>query len=322
MKPIRIGVLGCANIAIRSVLPTLARHPQFVVSAVASRDPAKAAAVAAPYGCAALGYEALTDSADLDAVYVPLPTGLHAEWVARCLRHRKHVLCEKSLAANLRDVEALVALARANRCLLAETFQFRFHSQHRHVRELLAAGVIGETRCFRSSFGFPPFADRDNIRYSQALGGGALLDAGAYTLKAVSFVLGSGFRVKAATLWRPPGAEVDLAGGAYLDNGRGLMAEVAFGFDHFYQCNYEMWGSKGRVLVRRAFTAPPGLPPEIVVESAQGTESRNLPPDDHFANMLTHVATCIRDQAFADEYAQCLEQARLVHQVRELGHGR
>lgn len=322
MKRIRIGVLGCANIATRSLLPALARHPQFTVVAVASRDPAKAAVLAGQYGCAALGYDALTDATNLDAVYVPLPTGLHAEWVARCLCHRKHVLCEKSLAANLREAESLVDLARANQLLLVENFQFRFHSQHRQIRELLAGGTIGEVRCFRSSFGFPPFFDRHNIRYSRALGGGALLDAGAYTLKAVSFVLGGGFRVKAATLWFPPETDVDMGGGAYLDNGQGLMAEVAFGFDHAYQCNYEIWGSKGRLLARRAFTAPPGLSPEIVMESDQGTEIRVLPADDHFANMLTHFADCVRNHEFEDEYAQCLEQAGLVHQVWEQSHGR
>jgi predicted dehydrogenase len=322
MNPIRVGILGCANIATRSLLPAFARHPAYVVQAVASRDPAKAARVAAAYGCAARGYAELTAADDVDAIYVPLPTGLHAEWVARCLRNGKHVLCEKSLASTRTEVEELVALARSARLLLVENFQFRFHSQHRHVREMLAAGAIGAVRCFRSSFGFPPFADAQNIRYSRALGGGALLDAGAYTLKAVTFMLGPAFRVQAATLWTPPGADVDISGGAYLDNGQGLPAEVAFGFDHFYQCNYEVWGSKGRLLARRAFTAPPGFPPEVILETAQGTETRTLPPDDHFANMLTHFAACLERRDFDDEYEQSLVQAALVQQVRERAYGK
>ena len=124
----------------------------------------------------------------------------------------------------------------------------------------------------------------------------------------------SGFRRGRRSTW---------AAAPYLDNGKGLPAEVAFGFDHAYQCNYEVWGSKGRLLwCGGAFTAPAGLSPEIVIESAQGTESRLLPPDDHFANMLTHFAACVCNRTFEHEYLQCLEQAQLVHQVLESCHGR
>ena len=321
MNAIRIGVLGCANIAARSLLPAFAGHAAFVVTGIASRDPAKAAPLAAQYRCQAMGYDELVTSARIDAVYIPLPTGLHAEWAARCLENKKHVLCEKSLATTRDDVRSLVALARKNHVLLVENFQFRFHSQHAYVKDLLTSARLGDIRCFRSSFGFPLFKDPQNIRYKKALGGGALLDAGAYTLKAVAFVMGDGFRVKAATLWRPPNVEVDMGGGAYLENQEGVMAEVAFGFDHFYQCNYELWGSKGRLVVKRAFTAPPGFAPEVTLETAEGVTTLVLSPDDHFTNMLTHFAGCIEAQRYEEEYNECLTQAELVHQVLELSHG-
>ena len=87
----------------------------------------------------------------------------------------------------------MVDLARRQNRLLMETFQFRFHAQHAVVKEILASGLIGDIRCFRSAFGFPPFPDgKANIRYQKALGGGALLDAGAYTIKAATFMLGEG----------------------------------------------------------------------------------------------------------------------------------
>jgi predicted dehydrogenase len=177
---LRVGVMGCAKFAIRSLIPELHRHPAFQLVALASRDRKKAEAVAKDYGCLACTYDELLDRNGIDVVYVPLPTGLHAEWVQKCLHADKHVLCEKSLGV----------------CL------FRFHSQHVTAKALLADGVLGEIRCFRSSFGFPPFADgAANIRYKPELGGGALLDAGAYTLKATTFMLGKGFEVRAASLF-------------------------------------------------------------------------------------------------------------------------
>ena len=315
---LRVGVMGCAKFAIRSLIPELHRHPAFQLVALASRDRKKAEAVAKDYGCQACTYDELLDQKEIDVVYVPLPTGLHAEWVQKCLHAGKHVLCEKSLGVCLADVQHMVETARKRSLLLMENFQFRFHSQHVTAKALLADGVLGEIRCFRSSFGFPPFADgAANIRYKPELGGGALLDAGAYTLKATTFMLGEGFEVRAASLQDSATYGVDVGGAIFLENASGLVSETAFGFDHFYQCNYEVWGSKGKLTVKRAFTAPPGFQPEMVVETPGRSESRILLADNHFANMLSHFAMATRDAKMREaEYGECLEQARLIENVR------
>lgn len=318
-KKIRIGVLGCANIAIRSMIPELHRHVAFHLVAIASRSHTKAEALAAQYGCVALTYDEMVGSGLVDAVYVPLPTGLHAEWVSRCLQGGKHVLCEKSLGCKLDEVQQMVALARSKGRLLMENFQFRFHSQHAYVKQILASGALGDIRCFRASFGFPPFADGGaNIRYQASLGGGALLDAGAYTLKATTFMLGKGFKVKAASLRVSEEFGVDIGGAVYLENAQGVVSETAFGFDNFYQCNYEIWGNKGKLTSKRAFTAPLGFSPEIVVETVAGVEAKILPSDNHFANMLTFFGETIRRDLFNDEYDENLIQAQLINQAREL----
>ena len=325
MDKIRIGVLGCANIAVRSIIPELGRHPAFELAAVASRSPSKAEPIARAHGCRSLSYDELVSSSDVEAVYVPLPTGMHAEWVCKCLAAGKHVLCEKSLGCTLDEVLKMEELARQRRLALMENFQFRFHSQHAFVKGLLASGALGEVRCFRASFGFPPFADGSaNIRYQPSLGGGALLDAGAYTLKATTFMLGGGFEVRAATLRMSEEFGVDLGGAIFLENGEGVVSETAFGFDNYYQCNYEIWGSKGKVTAKRAFTAPPGFTPEIVVETAAGCETKAMPADNHFEKMLTHFSGTIEKGLFEEEYEENRVQARLVQAAREraLQHGK
>lgn len=318
-QKLRIGVLGCANIAIRSMIPELLRHPAFHLVAIASRTPDKAAVLAQSFGCTPLTYDELVGDAGIDAVYVPLPTGLHAEWVTRCLAANKHVLCEKSLGCTLNEVQHMVAVAKSKRLLIMENFQFRFHSQHDQVKAILSSGALGEIRCFRASFGFPPFADGlANIRYNKELGGGALLDAGAYTLKATTFMLGKTFQVKAATLRHSREYEVDVGGSIYLESDSGLVSETAFGFDNFYQCNYEVWGSKGKLTAKRAFTAPPEFKPEIVVETAEVIEIKTLPADNHFTNMLTHFARTIERGSCEEEYEENLIQATLIRQVQEI----
>ena len=315
-QKIRIGVLGCANIAVRSIIPELAIHPQFQLAGIASRSAEKREALASEYNCGSYLYEDLINERDVDAIYIPLPTGLHYEWVMKCLRSGKHVLCEKSLGCSLAEVKDIVLLAENHGLLVMENFQFRFHSQNAYVKNVLASGQLGEIRCFRASFGFPPFADgMKNIRYRKDLGGGALLDAGAYTLKASSFFLGHDLSVKAATKSFQRCCEVDTYGSAYLIAANGAVAETAYGFDNFYQCGYEIWGSQGKLTTKRAFTAPPGLAPEISVETKGKNECIKLSPDNHFANMLTYFSETIKSGRYETEYAECLTQARLIQEV-------
>ena len=119
---IKVGILGCANIAKRSLIPAFAKHAAFEVVAIASRTPEKASDLAAQYNCMACDYDGLIIAPDVELIYCPLPTGLHHEWVKKALVAGKHVLCEKSLACNLSEAEDLVATARKNSRFLMESF--------------------------------------------------------------------------------------------------------------------------------------------------------------------------------------------------------
>jgi predicted dehydrogenase len=314
--------MGCAHIALRSVMPAFFNSHHFEIAGVASRDIEKSKKAATAYNCRAYGnYEDLLNNDEIDLVYIPLPTGLHYEWILKSLNKKKHVLCEKSLASTYNEVMEVTNLAKQQGLLLVENFQFRFHSQHVWIRNMIADHAIGDIRCFRSSFGFPPFSDTGNIRYSKLLGGGALLDAGAYTLKALQVILPDySFEVKAASSYCK-NSEVDLWGGVYLDCEEGIVAELSYGFDNYYQCNYEIWGSKGKVTVTRAFTAPSELRPVIILEKNNTKEQIELPADDHFRNMLEHIFECLETGKYEDEYQQNLKQAALITAARELNCG-
>ena len=103
-----------------------------------------------------------------------------------------------------------------------------------------------------------------------------------------------------------------------MQNKFGEFAELSFGFDNFYQCNYEIWGSKGKIIATRAFTAAPGFEPIIIVEKQDNIESIKLPEDDHFSNLLTHIIKCIKLQDFETENLQNLQQANNIRQVVNL----
>jgi len=316
MSKLKIGVLGCANIARRSVIPAIKSIAEYDLVAIASRTQTKAAEFGIEFNCEAVeGYQNLLDREDIDVIYMPLPTGLHEEWVIKALEAGKHILIEKSLAMNYESAKRMVDLARQKGLLIMENFMFLYHGQHQFVKELIDKGEIGALRCFRSSFGFPPL-DGDNFRYNAALGGGSLLDAAAYTVRASQLFLGSDIWVEGATLSNI-NTEVDLFGGAFLKSENGMFAEVAFGFDNFYQCNYEIWGSKGKITAQRAFTPGENFTPTITLEKQGELFDYKIDIENHFVNILNEFKRCVLQNEVETKYEEILNQSRLLQELRD-----
>ena len=314
---LKVGILGCASIAKRSLAPAFAAHTRFELHAIGSRSLDNAKEFASSYsGVKACAYDEIINDPEIDLVYCPLPTGLHYEWVLKCLENRKHVLCEKSLACSYAEVQRLVDAARRNKCFLMESFQFRFHPQNVYVKKLLSEKAIGEIRNIYVKFGFPPFPDGDkNIRYSRALGGGALLDAGAYTIKTATYLLDDEVRVEKAYCSKIAEGHVDLDGTLWLQGANGVVVNAAYGFHNFYQCGYEIWGETGRIALTRAFTARPDFAAEVLIETQQGAE-RHMFQADHFSLMLDYIAEKVANREFESEYAECLAQSKILEEAK------
>lgn len=318
MSKIRIGILGCAKIARRSMAPAILQlKDRFALVAVASRDAVKAMEFAREFSCEAVtGYAALLARPDLDAVYVPLPTGLHREWVGQAIAAGKHVYVEKSFAPTLMQTEALVASARHAAVAVMEGYMFQYHRQQAVVADWLRAGLIGELRHFHGSFGFPPLP-ADDFRYDDALGGGVLMDAAGYPLRAALSLLGDDLEVRGATVRRDRGTA--LWGSAFLANPQGVGASIAFGFDNFYQCRYELWGSRGKLVAERAYTAGAAFSPRLVLESVDGGRDLLVEPDNHFVAALTAFAQAINEPKQREGlYRQTLVQSRSMQKIIEL----
>ena len=227
-------------------------------------------------------------------------------------------MVEKSLATTLVDVQRLNKIAFDKNLTLIENFQFRFHKQLEVIQELLNKKKIGSLRCVRSSFGFPPFLDKNNIRYKKELGGGALLDAGAYPIKISQLILGNDIEVSASNLCYDENIEIDIWGGAYLKQKKGdLFSEIAFGFDNYYQCNLEIWGSIGKITANRIFTSPPGTEAKIILETNKGKDCIKVEPDNHFKKMLSYFYELInKSNIWNAEYEGNINQARLIAEIR------
>ena len=297
MRPLRVGVLGCADIARRRALPAMAACQSTTAVAVASRSAAKAAAFGAEFGCAAVhGYRALLADESVEAVYIAVPTGLHAEWAAEALAAGKHVLVEKPMATTAADAAALAERAERAGLVLMENRMFTRHPQHKVVRDAVARGEIGAPRVLSAAMTIPPRPAGD-IRYRADLGGGALLDVGYYPLHTALMLLGHDVRVDGAVLERDGRLGVDLGGALLLSAPGGAIAHLTFGIDHHYRAAYELSGTAGSVAAGRAYTPPPGAATEVAVERPGGSRRVGVAPFDQFAAVMGEFASAARGGA-------------------------
>ena len=180
---VRIGVLGAARITPMAVIRPAHVVEGVEVRAVAARDPKRAEAFRRKHKLdrAHECYEALINDPNVEAIYNALPNGLHAEWSIRALEAGKHVLCEKPLANNRTEAKQMAQIQKQTGLILMEAFHYRYHPLIERSLQILREGEIGDVQEIHTAMCIP-LPDRENIRYSYELGGGATMDTGCYAI--------------------------------------------------------------------------------------------------------------------------------------------
>lgn len=216
----RWGVLSTAKIARDHVIPAILESENGVLAGIASRDAARAAALATRFGAPhSFGsYDDLLASDAIDGVYIPLPTSEHAEWAIRAADAGKHVLVEKPLALKAADIEPVIAARERNGVVVSEAFMVFYHPQWAKVRELIAAGAIGRLRKVQGAFTYFN-RDPDNMRNRLDLGGGALPDIGVYPIVTTRLATGAEPKRVRATVERDHDFRTDILADVTADFG-------------------------------------------------------------------------------------------------------
>jgi len=183
VTPLRIGILGAARIAPPAIVRPGRRVDGVEVVAVAARDKARAEAFATKHSIPRVldSYEQLVNDPDIDAIYNPLPNGLHGRWTMAAMAAGKHVLCEKPFTADAEEARTVAAAHAGTDLVLMEAFHYRYHPLFARVRELIVTGAIGTVRHIEAALCFPLLSGKD-IRWDPALAGGATMDAGCYPI--------------------------------------------------------------------------------------------------------------------------------------------
>jgi predicted dehydrogenase len=266
---VRWGVLGAARIATVKVIPAMKRGERAEVSAIASRDLAKAREAAERLGIpkAYGSYEELLEDPEIEAVYNPLPNHLHIPWSIRAAEAGKHVLCEKPIGLSVSECRDLIAARDRTNVKIGEAFMVRTHPQWLRAQEIASSGEIGELRAIDSFFSYFN-RDPKNVRNVREWGGGALLDIGCYPIQISRFLFGQEPLRVAAILERDPEFQVDRLTSAVLDFPSGQSIFTCATQLAPWQ-RVQILGTAGRVEIEIPFNAPPDRPCRIKVDVGQ-----------------------------------------------------
>ena len=266
-KKVRWGVLGTAKIALTKVIPAMQRSPWCEITAIASRDLAKAKAAADElnipnaYG----SYEELIADRSIEVVYNPLPNNLHVSWAVKAAEAGKHVLCEKPVALNADEARTLIEIRDRMGVRIQEAFMVRTHPQWLETRRLIQTGRIGTLRSITGLFSY---FNRDpaNIRNQLELGGGALMDIGCYPITISRFMFAAEPRRVLGLIERDAEFGTDRLTSAVLDFKQGQATFTCSTRLAPYQ-RMIFLGTEGRIEVLIPFNAPNDRPTQILLNS-------------------------------------------------------
>lgn len=262
---LRWGVLSTAKIAVKKVIPGLQAAERCDLIAIASRDAATARAAADQLGIprAYGSYQALLEDPDVDAVYIPLPNHLHAEWAMRAAAAGKHVLCEKPIAMSAPQAQQVVDACERAGVRLMEAFMYRLHPQWVRAVEILASGRIGEVLAVQTFFSYRNL-NPANIRNIHEFGGGALMDIGCYAINSARLLLAEEPDRVEALICRDPVFGTDVLTSAVLGFGdRHATFTVSTQLEPDQRVH--ILGTEGRLLIEIPFNIPVDRPTRLLI---------------------------------------------------------
>ncbi len=293
-SPLRLGILGLANIARKEIIPAAKETDTVEVTAVATRGGKKSGEIRdlAPEAGLFEDYDSLIESDEVDAVYIPLPNSMHVEWTSKALEAGKHVLCEKPFALEASKAEAAVEMAREAGLTLMEGFMFRLHPQTLRLREMIEEGAIGAVRQVVAQFGHR-LDDPDDVRGLGSLGGGSLGDVGCYAISGVRLAFGGEpRRASAFARFDEDGADRELAGVLEFDGGVGI---ISCSISSARRERLEIIGADGRITLDAPFRADKAGGKMEITRSGE-TETESFEEGNPYLAELEEFAAAVREE--------------------------
>ncbi|MDZ4821302.1 MAG: Gfo/Idh/MocA family oxidoreductase [Planctomycetota bacterium] len=310
---IRFGILGCARISRRGLIPGIQNSQKAKLTAIASRDRSTAQQWAAEFSIprAHGSYEELLADPTVDAVYIPLPNEMHLPYVDAAAKAGKHILCEKPLALNEEEAQRMVEVASNFGVQLMEAFMWRHHPRVTKARELLAAGRIGELRLVKMDFSFQ--LNPSDWRADPKRGGGALFDLGCYGINAARLFSGmEPIESRGWTVFSKSG--VDMTSGIQIRFPNNVQALIDCSFECPDRNRIEIVGTGGSIELRNGV-----LPQEgdgLILTTSTGSETIFVQHADQYAEQVNAFCTAIQTGKLPSPAENGLANMRALEMVQ------
>ena len=313
MAPLRIGVLGAAKIAPAAVIKPARKVGEVEVMAIAARDRVKAERFAAKHGIPTVhdSYQALIDDANIDAIYNPLPNGLHGRWTIAALESGKHVLCEKPFTANADEAEAVAAVADRSRRVVMEALHYRYHPLLDRILEIIRA-ELGTVRRVETWM-IIPLPSRRDIRWQLDLAGGSTMDVGCYTIHLLRTLAGEEPEVVgAAARERTPGIDKWLQADMRFASGATGRVTASMLSPRLLSLGARVEGDKGELRVLNPYAAHYFSRLTVRINGKKRTEPRQSRDPTYLFQLRAFASAVLRGEPILTGPADSIANMRVI----------
>ena len=328
-KTVRWGVLGCSGIGKSRTIPGLLACENAELYAIAGRNEEKLKAYAEPFAPKKLytDYQALLDDENVDAVYLPLPNGIHMEWVKKAAAAGKHILCEKPMALTEEQVREMFAAAKEHGVLLEEAYAYRHAQLVQKVKEIVDSGAIGRIRYLESKHSTFD-TNRSGIRYQKGNGGGAVYDVTCYNVSLASYLFGKDPENMSVYCGFDKETGVDVSDAVMLRYEEGVTAMLYAGLDAYRRGCYSILGETGRIDVDHKFNSSgvchirvsTGARPQGAEYVDETTTEYTIWVDDNYKKEIELFSdAALNGSALTVSEEESLRTARVCDAIRRAG---
>lgn len=328
-KTVRWGVLGCSGIGKSRTIPGLLACENAELYAIAGRNEEKLKVYAEPFAPKKLytDYQSLLDDENVDAVYLPLPNGIHMEWVKKAAAAGKHILCEKPMALTEEQVREMFAAAKKHGVLLEEAYAYRHAQLVQKVKEIVDSGAIGRIRYLESKHSTFD-TNRSGIRYQKGNGGGAVYDVTCYNVSLASYLFGKDPEDMSVYCGFDKETGVDVSDAVMLRYEEGVTAMLYAGLDAYRRGCYSILGETGRIDVDHKFNSSgvchirvsTGARPQGAEYVDETTTEYTIWVDDNYKKEIELFSDAVLNgSALTVSEEESLRTARVCDAIRRAG---
>lgn len=329
-NPLRIGILSTAGINTMAIFNVIDRVEGMRVQAVASRNLAAAEKYANKHGVpqAYGSYDEILEFPFIDAVYIPLPNSMHAEWTIKALEAGKHVLCEKPMAVSVKEGQDMLKAQKKSGKILMEAFHYRYHPLALKVEEIVRGGDIGDVT--EVNTGFCQWLTGSNtICFDKNLAGGVLWDMGCYCVNAVRWLAGCDDADVTAAEMKMMRTGVDHTASASLVFSNGVKANIYTTFKHFFPVNLIVKGTRGSLYVFAPFNPVVAATKNVRIPIYRMTVKRGVVPKPYFfptEATYTYQLCAFRDAILHGKKVvtspqDCLANTKIIEAIKNKATG-